>query len=92
MCADHVSEPAQVPVVNLTFDHILMPLIQLSARRAQERAASPERAVSPQILEMDQHVQQLSDLARQLRDLINRINETDPTVLALTQEQPPIIR
>jgi len=31
-----------------------------------------------------QHVQQLSDLAGQLREVVNRINAADPTLLAST--------
>jgi hypothetical protein len=85
-----VPETPQIPVVDLTFDYILTPLIQLSARRARERPASAQPS------EMDQHVQQLSDLARQLMDVINRINAADPTVLAKAEqgppEQPPPIR
>jgi hypothetical protein len=88
MATDDVPQTPQVPVLNLTFDYILTPLIQLSARRAQERAASAQPS------EMDQQVQQLSDLARQLKDVIDRINATDSTVLAKAgqgqQEQPPI--
>src|ERR1700730_16694956 len=103
MSTDDVPKIVQVPVkrydVNLTLDDFLTPLIQLSDRRAQERAASApsatsaERAVSAQSAtsaqssEIDQHVQQLSDLARQLKDVISRINQADPTVLAPTPPQ-----
>jgi hypothetical protein len=38
---------------------------------------------------MDQHLQQLSDLARQLKEVISRINEADPTVLAPTTQGQP---
>jgi hypothetical protein len=89
MAAD-IPKTFQVPVVKVTFDDILTPLMELSARRARERPATAQAS------EMDQHVQQLGDLARQLRELINRINATDPTVLAKPKreqpQQPPTIR
>ena len=100
MATDDVPKIVQVPVkrydVNLTLEDILTPLTQLSAHRAQQRAASVQSseavqsAEAVQSSEMDQHLQQLSDLARQLKDVISRINEADPTVLApTTQGQPP---
>ena len=88
MPTDDVPQTPQVPVLKITFDDILTPLIELSARRAQERSASAQPS------EMDQQVQQLGELARQLKDLINRIDATDPTVLAKRkrepQQQPPM--
>ncbi len=85
--SDDVSKADDIPVVNLTFEYILTPLIQLSARRTQARPASAQPS------EIDQHVQQLSDLARQLMDVITKINQADPTVLAsVEEEQPPVIR
>jgi hypothetical protein len=94
MATDDVPKIVQVPVkrydVNLTLEDILTPLTQLSAHRAQQRAASVQSSEAVQSSEMDQHLQQLSDLARQLKDVISRINEADPTVLApTTQGQPP---
>jgi len=90
MATDEAPEIVQVPVkrydVNLTLDDLLTPLIELSARRAQEKVASAEPS------EIDQHVQQLSDLARQLKDVINRINAADPTVLAAPKQGQPVIR
>jgi ABC-type transporter Mla subunit MlaD len=95
MSTEDVPKIVQVPVkrydVNLTLDDILTPLTQLGARRAQERATSAEGATSAASSEIDQHLQQLSDLARQLKDVISRINQADPTVLAPTSpKQPPI--
>jgi hypothetical protein len=94
MATDDVPKIVQVPVkrydVNLTLEDILTPLTQLSAHRAQQRAASVQSSEAVQSSEMDQHLQQLSDLARQLKDVISRINEADPTVLApTTPGQPP---
>lgn len=89
MSIDDVPTIVQVPVkrydVNLTLDDLLTPLIELSARRAQEKVASAE------ISEVDQHVQQLSDLARQLKEVISRINQADPTILASPKQGPPPI-
>jgi len=86
MATDDTPELIQVPVkrydVNLTLDDILGPLMQLSTRRTQEVSAT----ASP---ELDQHLQQLSDLARQLQELVNRINEIDPVLLAPTKRRDP---
>ena len=93
MATDDVPKIVQVPVkrydVNLTLEDILTPLTQLSAQRAQQRAASVRSSEAVQSSEMDQHLQQLSDLARQLKEVISRINEADPTVLAPTTQGPP---
>lgn len=69
----------QVPVkrhdVNLSLQDILAPLIQFAnqSRVAQAVAAAPE---------VQQHAQQLGDLARQLHDLVGRLNDIDPKLLA----------
>jgi hypothetical protein len=70
--------------INLTLHDILTPLTQMSASLAQ---AVPGPVPGSDI---HQHVQQLSDLARQLRDVVDRINAADPRLLAPTpQTQPP---
>jgi hypothetical protein len=78
----------QVPVkrydINLTLDDILTPLTQMSARlSAQAKAAYAPGS------DVHQHVQQLSELARQLKDVIDRINKADPSLLAPTNPEPP---
>jgi len=78
----------KVPVkrydINLTLHDILLPLTQLSDTLAQKQKAP---AIGS---ELHQHVLLLSGLARQLTDVIGRINEADPTLLApTTQTKPP---
>ena len=74
----------QVPVkryeVNLTMHDILTPLTQMSANLAQAVPAPVPGS------DIHQHVQQLSDLAGQLREVVNRINAADPTLLASTSQ------
>ena len=63
---DIVWIPVEKVEVNLTLEDILTPLTQTAA-------------ADPQIAE---HMQQLNTTAAQLKDIVSRINELDPTVLA----------
>jgi len=63
--------------INLTLDDIMSPLTRMSANLAAQAAP----AVAPGS-DVHQHVQQLSDLAQQVRDVVSRINKADPTLLA----------
>ena len=63
---DIVWIPVEKVEVNLTLEDILTPLTQTAA-------ADPQMA---------EHMQQLNTTAAQLKDIVSRINEMDPTVLA----------
>jgi hypothetical protein len=63
---DIVWIPVEKVEVNLTLEDILTPLTQTAA-------ADPQMA---------DHVQQLNTTAAQLKDIVSRINQMDPTVLA----------
>lgn len=69
--------------INLTMHDILTPLMQMSANLTQAVPAPVPGS------DIHQHVQQLSDLARQLHDVVNRINDADPKLLAPTPQTPP---
>ena len=80
--------------VNLTLDDILTPLTQ-SAGKAPEAGpgttggvAQPGSgaAANP---DLAQHMQTLSALAGQLQEVVSKINQIDPTLLAPTPRQPP---
>ena len=58
--------PVEKVEVNLTLEDILTPLTQTAA-------ADPQMA---------EHMQQLNTTAAQLKEIVSRINEMDPTVLA----------
>ena len=69
--------------INLTLHDILTPLTQMSATMAQGKGVAAPGS------QLDQHVQQLSDLAGQLRDVVNRINAADPSLLAPSAPPQP---
>jgi hypothetical protein len=85
MTTEEAPNIIEVPVkrydVNLTLDDILTPLMQMSERQRQARTAA---APSP---ELDQLLQQLGDLARQLKEVVNRVNQADPTLLTPTRRE-----
>jgi hypothetical protein len=86
MSTESTPQVALVPVkrydVNLTLDDLLTPLTQTAAKLTQAGpgAAAPELA---------QHLQTLSDLAGQIKEVVGKINQIDPTMLAPTPQQPP---
>lgn len=86
MAADNTPEVTQVPVkrheVNLTLEDILVPLTQATVDAAHAKLGA---APNP---ELAQHLQNLTTLAGQLRDVVSRINQIDPTLLAPTTSQP----
>jgi hypothetical protein len=63
---DIVWSPVDKVEVELTLEDILTPLTRTAA-------ADPQMA---------EHVQQLDTTAAQLKDIVSRINELDPTLLA----------
>ena len=62
--------------INISLDQILTPLTQMSASLAQKTAAPAPGS------DLHQHVQQLSDIAHQLKDVVGRINAADSSLLA----------
>jgi hypothetical protein len=68
--------------VSLSLQDILTPLLQFSSQPhvAQAAAANPE---------LQQHTTQLTDLARQLRDIVDRLNAIDPSLLATGRPTGP---
>lgn len=83
--------------VNLTLDDILTPLTQTADHAAPPAAGAGPDEVSRLAVtgsaaanpELAQHLQTLSQLASQLKDVVSKINQIDPTVLAPTPGQPP---
>jgi hypothetical protein len=76
------SDPPRVTLVpvkrydiNLSLHDILTPLIQFSTQPhvVQAATATPE---------VQQHALELGDLARQLRDVVGRLNAIDPGLLS----------
>ena len=84
---DGAPKVIQVPVkrydVNLTLDQILTPLSQIATRHADGGAASLTAT------NLAQQLQQLGDLARQLKEVAGQIDAQDPTVLAPTAAARP---
>jgi hypothetical protein len=88
MSAGEVPQVIQVPVkkheVNLTLDDFVTALSEKTRSLAQ---AGPGAAPDPEVV---QHLQQLSELASQLKDVVSHINQIDPTLLTrLKQGQSP---
>ncbi|MGI8915107.1 MAG: hypothetical protein ACR2JY_15195 [Chloroflexota bacterium] len=87
MSTESTPQVTMVPVkrydVNLTLDDILTPL---TAKEGTSSQAGPGAAANP---ELAQHLQALSALAGQLKDVVSKINQIDPTMLAPTPGQPP---
>lgn len=77
----------QVPVkrydVNLTLEQILTPLSEIATRHADGGTASLMAT------DLSRQLQQLGDLARQLKEVAGRIDAQDPTLLAPTAAAPP---
>ena len=69
--------------INLTLDDILTPLTQTGshvARARQGKALDPETA---------QLLRKFTDLVTQLKDVVNQINQIDPSLLAPKAGPPP---
>jgi ABC-type transporter Mla subunit MlaD len=83
---DTSAQITMVPVkrydVNLTLDDILNPLTQTASNLNTGRVGA---ALDPEVA---QHLQTFTDLVTQLRDVVARINQIDPTLLA-SKPAPP---
>jgi hypothetical protein len=66
--------------INLTLNDILTPLTRMGANLV------PGRGVAAPGTDLSQHVQQLSDLAQKLRDVVGHIDAADPSLLAPTTQ------
>jgi hypothetical protein len=66
--------------VNLSLNDILTPLTKMAATQV------PGRGIAAPDSDLSQHVQQLSDLAQRLRDVVGRIDTIDPSLLAPTTQ------
>jgi hypothetical protein len=64
--------------INILLEDILAPLTKMSASLDLDKAGAAAGT------DIHQHVQQLSDLARQLHSVVDRINGADPKLLAPT--------
>ena len=71
--------------VTLTLDDILTPLIQTASQLAQAGQTQAEfrAALDPQVT---QHLQRFTEL----REVVQRINQVDPSLLASKRGPPPI--
>ena len=98
MSTERTSQVAMVAVkrydVNLTLDDILTPLTQ-SAGKVPEAGPGTTGSVAQSGSgaagnpDLAQHMQTLSALAGQLKEVISKINQIDPTLLAPTPRRPP---
>jgi hypothetical protein len=59
--------------VNLSLDYILDPLLQTATTAQPDPTQNPELA---------QHLQNAADLLRQLKEVMGKIDEIDPTIFA----------
>ncbi|WOJ88726.1 hypothetical protein RZS28_12990 [Methylocapsa polymorpha] len=87
MAADETPEVTLVPVkkyeINVTLEDILTPLTQISSRPIE----AGETGVHP---ELAGHLQRLSELASQLKEVVGAVNRIHPTLLApQAQRKPP---
>jgi len=75
--------------VTLTLDDILTPLIQTASQLAQAGQTQAEfrAALDPQVT---QHLQRFTELVTELREVVQRINQVDPSLLASKRGPPPI--
>ena len=94
MAAEDTSQVVMVPVkrydVNLTLEDLLTPLAEAASQQPQPGpGGAVAHAVTPSNPELAQHMQTLSQLASQLKDVVSKINQIDPTVLAPKPSQPP---
>ncbi|QBR72455.1 hypothetical protein CU048_15495 [Beijerinckiaceae bacterium] len=78
MADDETPEVTMVPVkrydVNVTLDEILTPLVEISNRQVPT-------ATGIQMTQLEPHLQKLSDLAKQLKEVVGQINEIHPALL-----------
>lgn len=75
-----ITADGEVPEVNLTFDDLFGPVLETARARTAPGAVA---SLSP---ELTQHLQTVADLLTQLRDVLDSINQIDPTVW---DTQPP---
>jgi hypothetical protein len=90
MATDDTLQVIMVPVkrydITLTLDDILIPLTQTASNLAQ--AAAPRAALDPEVA---QHLQTFTNLVTQLKDVVSRINQIDPSLLASNPGPPPSV-
>jgi hypothetical protein len=88
MSTNDTPQVIMIPVkrydVVLTLDDILTPLTQTAASLNQ--AGLIGAAVDPEVAE---HLQRFTDLVTQLKDVVNQINQIDPSLLASKPGPPP---
>ena len=69
--------------ITITLDDILTPLTQTAANLTQGRVGA---ALDPEVA---QHLQTFTDLVTQLRDVVQKLNAIDPSLLASKPGPPP---
>ena len=69
--------------ITITLDDILTPLAQTAANLTQGRVGA---ALDPEVA---QHLQTFTDLVTQLRDVVQKLNAIDPSLLASKPGPPP---
>jgi len=69
--------------INITLDDILTPLTQTAANLTQARVGA---ALDPEVA---QHLQTFTELVTQLRDVVQKLNAIDPSLLASKPGPPP---
>jgi hypothetical protein len=88
MSTDDTPQVIMVPVkrydVVLTLDDILTPLTQTAASLSAAGMIGTD--ADPQVAE---HLQRFTDLVTQLQDVVGRINQLDPSLLASKLGPPP---
>jgi hypothetical protein len=75
--------------VTLTLDDILTPLKETASQlaRAGQREPTLAAALDPQIV---LHLQRFTELVTELSEVVARINQVDPNLLASKRGPPPV--
>jgi hypothetical protein len=88
MATDETPQVTMVPVkrydVTLTMDDILSPLSQTTTHL--NTAGMVGAATDPEVAQL---LQQFNELVSQLKDVVTKINQIDPTLLASKSGPPP---
>lgn len=86
MADDETPEVTMVPVkrydVNVTLDEILTPLVEMSNRQVPT-------ATGAQMTQLEPHLRRLSELARQLKEVVGEINQIHPALLTPQGQRRP---
>lgn len=87
MATDNSSQVIMVPVkrydVTLTLDDIMTPLTRTGGHLTKGRVG---KALDPEVAQL---LHKFTDLVTQLKDVVNQLNQIDPSLLASKAGPPP---